>query len=375
MNRRWSKVNEKRERLKMNNITNPAMIILGRESRGFSQTDLATRMNVSQAAVSKFEKGQLQLEGELLDRLSNALNYPREFFCQMFNLYPLPLQFFRKHKTLPAKTARRIQAQLDLLRLHAGQMLGAAEIDFTPVPLCDVDVHGSPREIAKSVRQYLRLPRGPVMNLTEELEKLGILVVHFDARTPQFSGVSTDLGTNNYLIIVNKQMTGARLRWTLAHEFGHIVMHRLPTPDMENEANAFAGEFLMPGEEIAPELNDVDVPKLASLKRHYKVSMTGILTNGIHSGAISEWKQRRLWVELAKRGITRRSEPLEELVPVEQPSLMDELIDFHLNDLDYSIEGLASVLGLHLTEFVQLYNPSVKRLQSIGDRPKLSIVR
>ena len=43
---------------------------------------------------------------------------------------------------------------------------------------------------------------------------------------------------------VNTEIPGDRLRWTLAHEIGHVVMHLMPSPDQEKEADRFAAERL-----------------------------------------------------------------------------------------------------------------------------------
>lgn len=39
---------------------------------------------------------------------------------------------------------------------------------------------------------------------------------------------------------------------TLAHELGHLIMHKTPSAEMEKEAYDFAGAFLMPRRDIAP---------------------------------------------------------------------------------------------------------------------------
>ena len=68
------------------------------------------------------------------------------------------------------------------------------------------------------------------------------------------------------LFFVNENLPGDRLRWTLAHEVGHAVMHRNPTGDVEGEANRFASEFLMPRDQIAHQLDAITLEKAAALK-------------------------------------------------------------------------------------------------------------
>lgn len=354
----------------MNKIANPVMITLARESRGKSQTDLAIDLDITQAAVSKLEKGQIPADGKLLEKLCTVLKYPESFFCRNFEIYPPPMQFYRKHKTLPAKISKKIEAATNVYRLHIEQLLKSSEIDFIPIPECDIDDFGSAREVATAVRQYLRLPRGYVRNMTDVIESMGIIIIPFDAGTHMFSGMTSIVNTENYVILVNSRMSGDRLRWTLAHELGHIVAHRMPTDRMEAEADEFASEFLMPFAEIASELTNLDVKKLAALKRHWKVSIGSIVTTATKTNLLSEWEQRQLRVKLADFGVTRTREPKELDIEVETPSLLDELLEFHLIELGYSIDQLCESFGLRNSEFYQIYSGRLPNLSDGYDNPQ-----
>jgi len=350
------------------------MITLARESRNVSQKALADRLDISQAAVSKLESGQIKADDEILSILIEFLEYPETFFCRPFEIYPAGMQFYRKHKTLPAKLSKRIEVALNIYRLHVSQLLLAAELQFTPLPDCDVDRFGRAWKVARAVRQYLQIPRGPIENVTEVLEKLGIVVVPFDPETPMFSGVSMILNTENNLILVNSQMPADRLRWTLVHELAHIIMHSLPSETMEAEAEEFTGEFLLPYDEIAPDVKGLTVEKLSFLKRRWRVSMNGILTNSHRRGLVSDWEDRRLRIRMANNGITRTKEPALS-IPTEKPVLLSELLNFHLHDLDYSLPELSSLVGLNESELLSKFQPDLRGPTVIArSRPKLSLV-
>lgn len=367
----------------MDRAANPVMITLARESRGISQKVLAERLGellgreFTQAAVSKLESGRIHAVGALLTALTEALGYPESFFCEQYEVYPPGMGFYRKHKTLPAKFANRIEAALNIFRLHISKLLVSAEIDFIPIPECDVDEYGGARGAARAVRQYLQLPRGPIENVTEVLESMGIVVVPFDPQTRLFSGVSLLVNTESYVVLINSQMPGDRFRWTLVHELAHIVLHRLPSETMEAEADEFTGEFLMPYEEIAPDLKTLTVnnvvERLAALKRRWKVSMGAILTHGYKLGLISDWHHRQYRMKLADNGITRTQEPRGLDFPIEQPALLPELVDFHFNELNYSLSELSGLLGLYESDFISVYRPSLPKLTAIP-KPKLTLL-
>ena len=71
------------------------------------------------------------------------------------------------------------------------------------------------------------------------------------------------------LFFVNVDSPADRVRYTLAHELGHMVLHTTDLKDdaaMEDEADEFAGAFLLPAEEIRPQLRRFDLPHLANMK-------------------------------------------------------------------------------------------------------------
>jgi hypothetical protein len=63
-------------------------------------------------------------------------------------------------------------------------------------------------------------------------------------------------------------------------------------------------------------------------------------------------QNRYLWMQMSKFGY-RRQEPIE--IALEHPSLLNELIEAHFNDLEYSEEELAKALKLNPDEFQEMY--------------------
>src|SRR5690606_29288586 len=97
---------------------------------------------------------------------------------------------------------------------------------------------------------------GPISDLVGIVESAGIIVVERPLSTPGQDAVSTWPGdkTRFPMMLVTKGLAADRLRFTVAHELGHLLMHDIPGPDQEDQANKFASEFLAPAESIRPEL-------------------------------------------------------------------------------------------------------------------------
>ncbi len=167
------------------------------------------------------------------------------------------------------------------------------------------------------------------------------------------------------MIFVNLEVPQDRLRLTLMHEVGHFVLHSgwgLDLgPEIENEANRFSAEFLAPAHEIRHQLFDLSLPKLAQLKRHWRISMGALLMRARHLETISERQYRRLWTEMGRMGYRVR-EPSEFDVLGETPgNTFQELIRIHREDLRYSPEELARKVML---------NPDYFREDYLGETPR-----
>jgi len=340
-------------------------IILARESRGLLQGELAKAVGVSQGKISKMEGGFLDVSEENLNRLSKTLGYPREFFLEFTEIYPLGLNYYRKNIKIPVRLFKSIEAFVNLRRSEIEKLLQSVDMDFErATPYCDIEdeKYGTPEIIARSLRKFWKIPRGRIGNMTELLESAGILVIPCDFGTKEFSGVSTWTKDGIHLIFINRKMPGDRMRFTLAHELGHIVMHKLTTETMEVEAHKFASEFLMPSEDIKPQLFGLTINKLAQLKLHWKVSMSAILMKANDLGLLKDRQYRYLWYQMGKYGY-KTNEPIEYNVPQEKPTLLSEMITTHLKELGFSVNELSSMLLLGEDEFKSIYSVENKDIK------------
>ncbi|WP_424183784.1 ImmA/IrrE family metallo-endopeptidase [Actinokineospora sp. G85] len=119
-----------------------------------------------------------------------------------------------------------------------------------------------------------------------------------------------------------------RQRFDVAHELGHLVMHGDEEPGnniIENQANRFAAEFLMPAEQIAPRLPArADWQLLAQLKETWGVSLQALLYRSRQLGIMRDVTYRNAMTTISTRG-WRRREP-GEVVAVEQPSMLPRAV-------------------------------------------------
>lgn len=350
---------------------NPAMVILGRESRGLSQEGLAERLGVTQGRVSKIEAGLLPVPPLLIGDLARVLDYPEGFFFRDGAVPGVGIAelFHRKRQDVPKRALTKLHARIALRLREASDLLRAADITCD-VPRMDIDGYdGRADDIASLVRAGWRLPRGPIHDLVASVEDAGIVVMSMDFETPKVDAISRWLPGLPPFVFLNQSVPKDRGRFSLAHELGHLVMHDLASPNMEDQANRFAAEFLLPERDIRADLDDLSLAKLAVLKRYWKASMSAILKRAQDLGAIRPSRARSLWAEMARAGYNRR-EPVELDPGGEHPSLLHELVETHVSELGYAEAEMAALLVLNPSELWTLY------LQGHDvSRPPLRIVR
>ncbi len=330
---------------------NPEMLILARESRGMTQTQLAKSISVQQGTVSKIEAGLLPASEMILAALSEVLDYPLEFFFLSDRVYGFnsAVFFHRKRQALPDRVLRKLHAFMNLARMRVSRLLVSSEVStqasFQRIELSDYK--GNSEQIAQIVRATWLIPMGPVQSVTEAIENAGGIVVRMDFGTKQADAISEWIPGYPPIFLINSDagIPGDRMRLTLAHEIAHVVMHRFPNPEMESQANSFAAEFLMPRKQIKASLYNLTLAKLVQLKRIWRVSMAALIHRAAELRTITQAQQRYLYINMAKRGYRMR-EPAEADVPLERPSLLNSLTRAHIDKLGYSISDLMRLVLL-----------------------------
>lgn len=355
---------------------NPEMLILARESRELTQGELASLAAMPQTAISRIEAGIMQPSQTQIAILSGKLEYPEEFFFQEDRIFGFNASvFFHRRRTdMPARTLRRIHSVLNLKRMHLGRLLLATSVtpEFELIRMT-VEEFGTPENIAQQVRALLHVAAGPIANLTRVLEDAGVIISTHKFGSSRTDAVSEWVPGYPPIILMNTDASigGDRYRWTLAHEFGHLIMHRFPSESMEEEANRFAAEFLLPAAEIKPHIRNVRLANLALLKSIWKVSMGALLERAKQLRTISPTQYRYMRINFGKLHYNTR-EPAELDIPIEKPTLLSGLIAAHVDKLRYSADDLAALLKLYPKECRDLYLPneaSRSELRVVPKRP------
>lgn len=344
----------------MNSVFNPDLLKVARQARGLSQSALAEISGVSQTHISKWENALVQPVGTSFEKIANALNFPLSFFYEDDRVFGLPVSFhpaYRKRASVGKQGIERLEAEMNIHLFHFRRLLKSVDLTAEiPFPQIDVDdCDGGAESVADLVRRIWLVPTGPLRNLTSYAERSGCLVIPTDFSGEAVDGLTIRTPDLPPCIFINRNQPADRQRFTLAHEIGHLVMHRLPSIDMEAEANAFAAQLLMPAADIRASLfGELTIQKLAALKPIWRVSMGAILFRAKAIGLLTDNQSHYLWRQMSQSGYRRR-EPAELDFPPETPSVVNELIRTHLEDLGYDFMDMQSALHASTDDLSRLY--------------------
>lgn len=339
---------------------------LARESRGFTQTSLARETNLTQAVISRIEKGLANISDDELEEISKVTGYDKNFFYKSHDVYPLKHFYFRKNLGSGTNT-KKIESIVNIVSSNVRDLLESIEIRVD-IPFVDLKRENiTPEENAIKIRDFFNFPRGPIKNLVSTLEKHGIIIHFFNFHKDlKIDGVSFITPEGTPVILVNNDRPNSRKNFTIAHELGHIIMHfksfiDSEFRDVEDEANRFAAELLMPAKEIKGSLFNLDETKLFQLKLNWKTSAQSILYRANTLGTITKDQHRR-WITKFNYFGWRKTEPYE--FEIETPKLLNEMFRLHLSNLEYDIQDITNMFGLKANDFIDMYVATIKDLES-----------
>jgi Zn-dependent peptidase ImmA (M78 family)/transcriptional regulator with XRE-family HTH domain len=362
---------------------NPHMLALARDARGLTQPELAPLIPIAQGTLSKYETGVKEPPDEFADAAGRALGFPPSFFYQPDRPYGFPPFHYRKRKKLSAKALGRIVAEMNIRRMHIRKMLPSFPLPTNRfIPEIDRDEYGASRkgrldieDVARAVREHWMVPSGPIENLMTLLEENGGIVIPCDFGTDLLDAMSQRIDGMPVLFFVNTHSPSDRLRYTLAHELGHMVLHTIALQDdaaMEEEADEFAGAFLMPADEVRHHLRKFDLRQLANMKGYWKVSMAAIAVRADRLKLITPYQSRMFWTEMSRLGYRTR-EPNE---PVhERPTFLDKMVRHFVRTFGYTRDDMAKLLDLLPGEFDRMYVPEAFGFAEVKSSPHLRVVK
>lgn len=333
---------------------------LARLLKGCTLQEVGDAVLVSRQSISQIESEKRTPNDDVLMAISEFLEVEPSFFYQKIESdVKLEQCHFRKRKATPVGVANRVLAfgtLFEQLVLLLNENLELPPADFSIIE--DVHFDASTltpiviEHLAEACRKHWELEVDrPIDNMIRVLENAGAVVTYFEGVSNKVDALS--MNKKIPIVVRNTAKESiCRMRFDLAHELGHLVMHDgIETGDSktEKEANMFASAFLMPRNSFAKEftacvLNRRFVwSKIYEMKLRWKVSVRAIIYRANFLGLINaqQYRTANVWLNKTKQTITERH---DENIPFEQPEILVSSFDLLYEHLSISFNDIASKL-------------------------------
>ncbi|MFD1317038.1 helix-turn-helix domain-containing protein [Loigolactobacillus zhaoyuanensis] len=352
---------------------NPEKLAYLREMKGYTLQQVSDGTFLSIQYISQFEHGERRPNFEQIIKLAGFFGVEHTFFL---NSVDIPKNtgatFYRKLQKVPKKKYLQAERQTKWFSMFDQELSAQLKIGYgslpkfanesTSVTMLDEQYI---EDMATSVRKSFKLGVGPIGNMTLLIERMGIRV-NFADLTSEHIDALTDQLDNHFYITVNKtNRPSVRIRFDLAHELGHILLHsHYPQSDIadksnhkfiEAEANHFAGALLMPVEGLAMDMASTNMEYIVSLKKHWKVSIQAMIYRGCQIGLITDQQALFLRQTIARKG-WRISEPYDDSIEIEQPTFLESALKYKTTNPDQLIKSVSSFLGRKHSPNLKLVN-------------------
>jgi len=96
-------------------------------------------------------------------------------------------------------------------------------------------------EIVRNIRMKWNIGMDPVHNIIQLLEDLEIKVIEIEEEENLFDGLAAVVEGEYAVIVVNKNFTVERKRFTLLHELGHLLLNLAECNEKEEESICMQG--------------------------------------------------------------------------------------------------------------------------------------
>ncbi|MBP6151842.1 MULTISPECIES: XRE family transcriptional regulator [unclassified Acinetobacter] len=367
---------------------------LARQRRGLTKRELAHRLDVTDRTISNWYSNQ-EVDDRILQKAAEILDFPVNFFYgDDFEKVEAQAVSFRALSKMTAKKRDMAISQTILAEMLSKWIDQNFDLPTPDVPdlhelrndvsidnFQSLDEIGEDNEqyylkfsfpeiCAETLRKAWGLGEQPIGNLIALLESKGIRVFSL-TNDAQDVDACCRWTNDRPFIFLNTSKTAERCRFDLAHELGHLVMHKHGVVEgiQEQEANAFASAFLMPRRSVSAE--PVRSPSLKSIvmkKSIWRVSAAALTYRYHKLGIISTWNATSIYKQLAQRGKNNEPNPIAH-----ETSLLLDKVFQALSEEKFQLSELTNALNITLEEINNLtfhlaskrYNLEAERRRSM----------
>jgi len=329
---------------------------------GYSRKELSEKLGVTEQAVWQYENAYTSPKVPIVNELKRIFSVKSKYFYEkdklternnQGNINVMNIAYRSKVMNVISKTQTEakhveyldtfvnyITARISLPTLKIIQLREEA-IQY--MNHSQDDRKAQIQYVAKLARERLNLEQTTNENLMFWIEKSGVYV--FEKAIGE--GIDAySLWTKEdrpFIILGNIKRSAVRRNFDIAHELGHLLLHyrlefinldRKEHKAIENEANLFAGAFLLPEEEFTQDMQAIsqltNPDQYLDLKNKWKTSLQVLGYRVADLGLMDAKARRNFYAAMHRRGYLER-EPFDRTIPLQTPMRVRTIIDLLAN--------------------------------------------
>lgn len=301
-------------------------------------TELADETGISKQSLSLYANDSNTPPFENVIKIARTLRFPTDFFMTEDSCtVSTGNTYFRSQASATKKSRYSQKIKLEYVAKMYEILLNYINFPILNLPKLDnfslvVDAaeadsdetYAEIERLAAEVRKYWGIGTGPIDNLQYSLESNGIIVTGFNDVASDIDAFSQQIDVDGQKVYIIALAIGSkpieRLRFDMAHELGHILMHTWGEDNenvskdefnaREKQANFFASALLLPRETFTRSVSayPTNVDYYKSLKKKWKVSMQAMMYRARQLNIITD-NQFQYMMRIVSKNGWRTKEP------------------------------------------------------------------
>lgn len=316
-------------------------------------------LDMTAPAIQKYENGEIIPNSEKLIKFANAYNVKVLDLIKIYQVPEMKFNAFRKKQRLKGQNLELLKEIIQSEVANYLEVIELNQIDSNNKKINKYNCNNYDEiELAAEHfrKEYDLSINQPISDLISVLENNGIVIIqinNIDNRFSDFDGLSEIVNNIPVIVLLKYDGDGARQRFTIAHELGHLVLNlKNEELDEEKACNRFAGALLMPKNAVIKEFGQsrgaISFFELKDFKNEYKVSMQAIIFRLKELGIISEHTNRKINILFNTYGF-RKKEPVE-IKPEESKQLIKLVHKLEIDQI-ISLNKACELLGVTQNEY------------------------
>lgn len=322
-----------------------------RQFFGLSQADLGERIGSSRQYINQLELGDKAPNDLTMRALAAALEVDPSYLAhEIKQEIREDHTHFRKLKTTPKWLINQVLAHGTLFDEFVDFIEEHLELPPVNFPSIEISNAEDIEKAAEFCRVHWNLTVDqPIKNITRVVENAGAVVVAFEGVSTKLDALSMHHG-RPIVVRSGAKTSPTRIRFDVAHELGHIVMHKgIVTGDhkTEGQADRFAGAFLLPRRALFQEYRRADRINWVAIKRikqRWNVSQQAIIRRAYELSLINAAQYKWAMIRISKEG--QRKQELYEPETAESGELLRIAMKALKENYHYSLVDLEKLVGI-----------------------------